>query len=701
MARGFGPYRHQICELYLDRGLTLRKVRKEMKKQYGFDAGVRAYRYHLAKWDATRTKAPHYPIPTQLSATRPTAHPAGIPRQGARPQAPSPTETIWSEAGSYQTSDTSVSTPLSDTPVNSLQKTSLSLASQPSSPSLSTPPSAAAGIALPDPSSTVAFINEGPESQSSNSRGNSQPSSFTALSALKRGGAGPSCQIQGRSAPPIGTAPSLSRSSYSLPHAPPSRCRLARNVSSIPIVDPRKCDFCGATELHYLATISHSLDKETLTERIEVANQGARVNQCDVFGNNPGHFLAASAPTMSIIRTFCQAGIDLFKRNLAGESFLHLLDPVRLGHRLHDLLIWFHDRSPGVLTQRTYHGKTVLHCLLEQPCFLDQLRGLIALIDILPIFQSAKNDINARDNQGSTAMELFCVRWLEVKNMDERSPEELEAFHAILKVFAPDLRLLPLHDTQIPVTLVNGMAPGQHSPNNRYSNDHTLENLELRDSELRDTIAESIHNPLAQDYCGRNGLHCLASILRPLSDQSIGQPLAAQKDNLVNLLNRGVDVNAFDSRGETPLHTLLSHVRHHDEDKTIALFTKLMVLRDHGADPHLRDRNGNAALHLACKSGHVPCVEILLAMGANVDARNYSGLSAISEARKANILPEGAERIQQCLNLVREAGGVDDPLQEDDLPYYQNIHCTGPSLIENGCFLPFPWWKPHCHLQPC
>jgi hypothetical protein len=116
-----------------------------------------------------------------------------------------------------------------------------------------------------------------------------------------------------------------------------------------------------------------------------------------------------------------------------------------------------------------------------------------------------------------------------------------------------------------------------------------------------------------------------------------------------------------------------------------------MVLRDHGADLHLRDRNGNTALHLACKSGRVPVVEILLAMEANVNARNYSGLSAIAEARKANILLEGAEKIQQCIDLVRKAGGVDDPLQEDDLPYYQDIHCTEPSLIETGCFLPFPW----------
>jgi hypothetical protein len=98
---------------------------------------------------------------------------------------------------------------------------------------------------------------------------------------------------------------------------------------------------------------------------------------------------------------------------------------------------------------------------------------------------------------------------------------------------------------------------------------------------------------------------------------------------------------------------------------------------------------------------------MLLAMEANVNARNYSGLSAIAESRlemenmkanvllemesmKANILLEGAKRIQQCIDLVRQAGGVDDLLQEDDLPYYQNIDCREPSLIETGCFLPLP-----------
>src|SRR6266487_2068517 len=173
---------------------------------------VRAYRYHLARWGALKSthggyaRAPHYPIPAQDSATRPARHTARIPLQEVRSQAPSPTLSIWSEAGSYQTSDTSVSTARSGTSINSVQKTSLFLTSQPSSPPLLTPPnalhatSAAVGIPVPSPSTNVAFVDESPEFQSSNSRSSSQVSNFASQSA------GPSCQIQGRNAPSIGTA---------------------------------------------------------------------------------------------------------------------------------------------------------------------------------------------------------------------------------------------------------------------------------------------------------------------------------------------------------------------------------------------------------------------------------------------------------------------------------------------------------------
>jgi ankyrin repeat protein len=275
-------------------------------------------------------------------------------------------------------------------------------------------------------------------------------------------------------------------------------------------------------------------------------------------------------------------------------------------------------------------------------------------------------------------MGLFYVKWLTVKKAEERSCEELHKFEYIFSTFVPDLGLADLRGIQL-------------SPTGRNSEDLSLQNLELRDSEMRHIITESRYNPLYQDYRGRNGLHCLAIVVRLFPDRDIQQPLASRKSTLVDLLDGGVDVNAFDSLGATPLHTFLSYPRSHAEDSTIALFIKIMVLRDHGAELNLRDRDGNCALHLACKSGRVPCVEILVALGAKVNARNYLRCSAIAEARREmeRSLPEDAARIQQCIDLVRRAGGIDDPLQ-DDPQCYQNNKWTEPSLIETGSFLPRP-----------
>lgn len=724
MVKEFDRYRHLICHLYLDHNLTLEEVRKEMKDTWGFEARVRTYRYHLAEWEAcklnvkrpsicstpaqdfaacatcrtmhsqleqARSLAPSpalapppdtelYRISVTSLSTDSSINTAQETRQ-ARQLTPSPTPTFWSNTGSDSTSLTSLST-LSDSSSNALQQNQQ------------------ARQLTPSPTPTV-WSDTGSYQTSVTSPLALRPgNSINAVQNSQR--VGPSSQVQRPSVPYTGVAAPPRNLFYSPPHAPSSRCRFR----SVPGVDPRQCHFCGATELHYLATISNNLDMETLAERIKFASRVIQINQCDVFGNNPGLFLAASCPALPVIVMFYEAGIDLFKRNHAGESFLHLLDPVRLGRDLSRLLEWFHARRSGILTQRTYHGKTVLHCLLERSYFLDQPHGLDTLLDILPIFQSTKNDINARDNQGSTAVELFCVRWLAAKKIDERSSEEVDTFRAICKTFAPDLKFCSDRGTLVPVTLINGMMPSKHSRNGRYSGDHTLGNLELRDRELRDIIAESAHNPLAHDYCGRNGLHCFATIHRLLPD-NIEQPLIARKDVLVDMLNRGVDANSFDSRGETPLHTLLSHTRHHDQDNTIALFTKIMV-QDYGADMHLRDRNGHTPLHLACISGRLPCVEILLAMGANVNARNYRGWSAITEAlyevermmedTMASNWVEDVTKIQQCIDRVRRAGGVDDPVQEDNL-YYQDINCTEPSLIEVGYFLPRPLCKERCHLQ--
>lgn len=57
------------------------------------------------------------------------------------------------------------------------------------------------------------------------------------------------------------------------------------------------------------------------------------------------------------------------------------------------------------LTQRTYNGQTILHSLVERNTIEFLLQ---CLPDILPVFQSAGNNINALDNKGYTVLNKLC-----------------------------------------------------------------------------------------------------------------------------------------------------------------------------------------------------------------------------------------------------------------------------------------------------
>jgi len=81
------------------------------------------------------------------------------------------------------------------------------------------------------------------------------------------------------------------------------------------------------------------------------------------------------------------------------------------------------------------------------------------------------------------------------------------------------------------------------------------------------------------------------------------------------LLEKGIDPNARDAHGETPLHIAASE-GHVDMVK---------LLLEHGANPNVRDEVGWTPLHWAASKGHVDVVELLLKHGANPNAQSKSG----------------------------------------------------------------------------
>jgi hypothetical protein len=100
---------------------------------------------------------------------------------------------------------------------------------------------------------------------------------------------------------------------------------------------------------------------------------------------------------------------------------------------------------------------------------------------------------------------------------------------------------------------------------------------------------------------------------------------AKSKSNVNELLRvlvqvAGINVNAANTRGMTPLHYAAMNGN--------AAAVQLLVTL--GADTDLLDCKGHTALYFACQNqnyytAHLACVELLLALGANVRSRELIG----------------------------------------------------------------------------
>lgn len=87
------------------------------------------------------------------------------------------------------------------------------------------------------------------------------------------------------------------------------------------------------------------------------------------------------------------------------------------------------------------------------------------------------------------------------------------------------------------------------------------------------------------------------------------------------LVERGADIAAPDSYGETPLHARAGHWQ-----------GRIEVLLELGAGVHGVDSRGDTPLHKAARVRNVRNVQVLLAHGARIDAVNKAGLTPLEHA---------------------------------------------------------------------
>ncbi|CAM9734161.1 unnamed protein product, partial [Laminaria digitata] len=118
------------------------------------------------------------------------------------------------------------------------------------------------------------------------------------------------------------------------------------------------------------------------------------------------------------------------------------------------------------------------------------------------------------------------------------------------------------------------------------------------------------------------------------------------------LLSRGVDVNACDSRGYTAMHRAAMHGPQGSIDALIGV----------GADPGLKSAaNGWSPLHRAALHGNCSALLSLLRHGANVNATDDRGGTALHTACRRGIRPFEANAAGLLLRW-----GADETMADND-----------------------------------
>lgn len=333
------------------------------------------------------------------------------------------------------------------------------------------------------------------------------------------------------------------------------------------------------------------------------------VNARDIFGNTVLHFLVARGTVDLLLHAlstgFCASIIN--EQNSAGQTFFHmvssnwLMDSERLDQLVHLLSVQHCN-----FYARDHYGRNIFHILRYEGIDSSQI------LQHLDQNQYAKRD-------AFKVIPLPQLGLADAMDLDSAGPQR---FFEQSPEFNP----------------VDGMMP---------------------EARLLRYVRLCQENPRLEDQEGRNGLHCLAMVtlsvrnaesrvsatlpvVTPESHQrrrsqgpeedldSSEKLLQLRLNSMKNLLDSGVDPNHYDCYGNTPLMAFAAELPEDDDYKTGPKILEMLI--GCGANIDARNGAGETALHIAVRCGRKLAVRTLVKCGANVFARDAAGRSVLDVA---------------------------------------------------------------------
>ena len=343
----------------------------------------------------------------------------------------------------------------------------------------------------------------------------------------------------------------------------------------------------------------------------------------DHFNNTTLHLTAAASPHYYSLIIFLDQGYLLNVVNTGHQTFMHVLNP---SHLIRD------GTLPMFLTEltktqfdfglRDIQGSSILHVLLTHK-LLTMISQLKILAEVFAILAGHLSAMSHRDNMGRTPQSQL----LHIKRKRADSPASFSDMKQI------DMILDKYYGIEYPL-LYHAAIYDRHIRLRLDSEDDILESLILR----------AIEEPGSEDQYGRNGLHCLACRCGTRTEDASATTSAVKssafsvrremRDSPANylkkLLARGVDLNAFDRTGQTPLLAMINNASSINRAENRWMEKMITRLLHAGANVNLRGRGGVSPLHDAVRRGLVSITSQLLVAGANTQATDCAHYSIIT-----------------------------------------------------------------------